>query len=78
MEATEEELKRERRQYEGRRQTRRHAIANLAEEWEKPDFTIEQKQATIAETYTTVIIKPVGRGVPFHLDHIVPIFRESE
>jgi site-specific DNA recombinase len=32
MEEREAELKRERRQYEGRQQTRRHAIVNLAEE----------------------------------------------
>ena len=78
MEASEAELKRERRQYEGRYQSRRRAIANLAEEWDKPDFTMEQKQAAIAETLTAVIIKPVGRGVPFHPDHIVPVFRESD
>jgi site-specific DNA recombinase len=78
MEAREAELKRERRRYEGRQQTRRHAIANLAEEWDKPDFTMEQKQAAIAETLTTVIIKPVGRNVKFQPDHIVPIFRESD
>ncbi len=62
MEAAEAELKRERRQYEGRQQTRRHAIVNLAEEWDKPDFTMEQKQAAIAETLTAVIIKPAGRN----------------
>jgi site-specific DNA recombinase len=78
MEASEAELKRERRQYEGRHQSRRRAIANLAEEWDKPEFTMEQKQAAIAETLTAVIIKPVGRGVPFHPDHIVPVFRESD
>ncbi len=78
MEAREAELKRERRQYEGRQQTRRRAIANLAEEWDKPDFTMEQKQAAIAETLTAVIIKPVGRNVKFHPDHIVPVFRESD
>jgi hypothetical protein len=45
---------------------------NLAEEWDKPDFTMEQKQAAIAETLTAVIIKPAGRGVRFRPDHIVP------
>ena len=78
MEAGEAELRRERRQYEGRQQTRRHAIVNLAEEWDKPDFTMEQKQAAIAETLTAVIIKPTGRNVRFHPDHIVPVFRESD
>ena len=78
MEASEAELKRERRQYEGRYQARRNVIVNLAEEWDKPDFTIEQKQAAIAETLTAVIIKPVGRGFRFHPDHIVPVFRDSD
>ena len=76
-EAREAELKRERRQYEGRQQQRRHAVANLAEEWDKPDFTMEQKQAAMAETLAAVIIKPVGRGIPFHPDHIGPVFREA-
>ena len=78
MEEREAELKRERRRYEGRQQTRRHAIVNLAEEWDKPDFTMEQKQAAIAETLTAVIIKPVGRNRKFRPDHIVPVFRESD
>ena len=78
MEEREAELKRERRQYEGRQQTRRHAIVNLAEEWDKPDFTMEQKQAAIAETLTAVIIKPVGKNRRFHPDHIVPVFREND
>jgi site-specific DNA recombinase len=38
---------------------------------------MEQKQAAIAETLTAVIIKPTGRNVRFHPDHIVPVFRES-
>jgi site-specific DNA recombinase len=38
MEAREAELKRERRQYEGRYQARRNVIVNLAEEWDKPDL----------------------------------------
>ena len=77
MEAVEAELKRERRQYEGRQQARRHAVANLAEEWDKPDFTMEQKQAAIAQTLTAVVIKPSGRGVRFHPDQIMPVFTED-
>lgn len=78
MEAAEAELKREQRQYEGRQQTRRHAVANLAEEWEKPDFTMEQKQAAIGETLAAIIIKPVGKGGRFHPDQIVPVFRQED
>jgi len=75
MEADEAELLREKRRYEGRQQARKHAVANLAEEWDKPDFTMEQKQAAIAQTLEAVIIKPVGRGGRFHPDQIVPVFR---
>jgi DNA invertase Pin-like site-specific DNA recombinase len=78
MEAAEAELRREQRQYEGRQQARRHAVANLAEEWEKLDFTMEQKQAAIAQTLTAVIIKPVGKGGRFHPDQIVPVFRQDD
>ena len=62
MEADEAELLREKRRYEGRQQARKQAVANLAEEWEKPDFTMEQKQAAIAQTLEAVIIKPAGRA----------------
>ena len=78
MEADEAELLREKRRYEARQQARRHAVANLAEEWDKPDFTMEQKQAAIAQTLEAVIIKPAGPGMRFHPDQIVPVFRTSE
>ncbi len=77
MEADEAELLREKRRYEGRQQSRRHAVANLAEEWKKPDFTMEQKQAAIAQTLEAVIIKPSGKGTRFHPDQIVPVFRSE-
>lgn len=77
MEADEADLKREQRQYENRQQSRTRAVANLAEEWEKPDFTMEQKQAAIAQTLTAVIIKPAGKGGRFHHDQIMPVFRED-
>jgi DNA invertase Pin-like site-specific DNA recombinase len=78
MEATEADLKAEKRRYEGQQKVRKNAVANLAEEWEKPDFTMEQKQAAIAETLTAVIIKRVGKGVRFHPDQIVPVFRQDD
>ena len=62
MEAEEAELLREKHRYEGRQQGRKNAVANLAKEWDKPDFTMEQKQAAIAQTLEAVIIKPVGKG----------------
>jgi site-specific DNA recombinase len=78
MEAAEAELLREKRRYEGRQHARKNAVANLAEEWDKPDFTIEQKQAAIAQTLEAVIIKPAGRGGRFHPDQIVPVFRTED
>jgi len=75
MEADEAELLREKRRYEGRQQARKRALANLAEEWNKPDFTMEQKQAAIAQTIEAVIIKPAGKGSRFNPNQIVPIFR---
>ena len=78
MEAAETQLKREKRQYEGQQQARRHAVANLAEEWDKPDFTLEQKQAAIAQTLSAVIIKPAGKAGKFHPDQIIPVFREDD
>lgn len=78
METVEAGLKRERRQYEGRQQARRHAVTNLAAKWDKADFTMEQKQAAIVQTLTAVIIKPSGKGGRFHPDQIVPVFREDD
>lgn len=77
MEAGESVLKRDKRAYEGRQQARRHHIANLAEEWAKPDFTLEQKQAAIAQTLTTIVIGPANGRKRFHPDRIKPIFRDD-
>jgi site-specific DNA recombinase len=76
MEAREAQLKREQHRHEGQRQARRHSVANLAEEWDKPNFTMEQKQAAIAESLTAVIILPAGRGKSFHPNQIRPVFNE--
>ena len=78
MEAKEAELKRDKRQHERRQESRRHAVANLEEEWDKPDFTMEQKQAAIAESLTAVVILPAGKGTRFHPEQIQPIFKESD
>jgi hypothetical protein len=78
MEARESELKNELRKYERRQQTRKHAVTNLAEEWDKPSFTVEQKQAVIAQTLSAIVVKPAGRGVRFKPDQIVPVFREDD
>lgn len=77
MEAAEAELLREKRRYDQRQQTRQHAVTNLAGEWDKPDFTIEQKQTAIAQSLTAIIIKPAGKGRRFHPDQIVPVFNDD-
>lgn len=77
MEATVAELRREQRRHVTRQEAHRSIVANLAEEWDKPTFTMEQKQAAIAHSLTAVVIKPVGRGVRFHPDHITPVFRQD-
>ena len=78
MESDEAKLLRESRAYERRRQNRVHKVANLAEEWGKPSFTIEQKQAAIAESLEAIIIMPVGKGGRFHPDQIVPVFKDRD
>ncbi|WP_410614036.1 recombinase family protein [Amycolatopsis sp. lyj-109] len=78
MESTVANLKREQRKYTARQDARDAAIANLAEEWEKPSFSIELKQAAIAQTLVAVVITPAGKGVRFHPDQIKPIFRGDD
>jgi hypothetical protein len=77
MEAQEAELKREKRAYEAKQKTRERQVTDLAKRWDDPDFTMEQKQAAIAETLTAVIIKPSYKGAPFHPDLIVPVWSEE-
>lgn len=77
MEATEAGLKREERKYLARRESTRAVVANLEDEWDREDFTIEQKQAAIAKTLTAVVILPAGKGSRFGPSQIRPVFREE-
>lgn len=77
MESQEAELKREKRAYEAKQKTREQRVTDLAKRWDAADFTMEQKQAAIAETLTAVIIKPSHKGAPFHPDLIDPVWREE-
>lgn len=77
MEAKVAELRREQARYNAHLDKRRSFVANLAEEWEKSDFTMEQKQAAVAKSLTAVIIHPAGKGIRFHPDQIAPVFRED-
>lgn len=75
MEAQESELKREKRAYETRQESRRTAVTDLARKWDASDFTMEQKRAAIGKTLGAVVIAPAGKGVRFHPDQITPVFR---
>jgi site-specific DNA recombinase len=77
MEADEARLEREEREWERPRQARRQVVANLAAEWDRPDFTLERKQAEIAQTLTAIVLNSGGKGVRFHHSQITPVFREE-
>jgi DNA invertase Pin-like site-specific DNA recombinase len=77
METALANLRREQRKYMSRQDARKNVIANLAEEWKKPSFTMEQKQAAIAQSLTAVVIGPASKGVRFHPDQLTPIFRQE-
>jgi len=77
MEITRANLRREKRKYDSRQDAQKKVIANLAEEWNKPSFTMEQKQAAIARSLTAVVIGPANKGVRFHPDQLTPIFRDE-
>ncbi|WP_236789383.1 recombinase family protein [Amycolatopsis sp. GM8] len=77
METAVANLRREQRNYAARQDARRTFIANLAQEWNNPSFTMEQKQAAVAQSLTAVVIGPASKGVRFHPDQIIPIFRQE-
>lgn len=77
MESQVAELNREKRRYEQRRDSRRSVVTDLRKEWDKPDFTMEMKQAAIAKSLVAVVIEPAGKGARFDPDKIKPIWREA-
>jgi Recombinase zinc beta ribbon domain len=79
FEAKESALRAARRRYEEKRQARVEAATNLDTEWNRPDFTLEQKQAAIAKSLTAVVIHPAPRpGAKFTPDQITPVWRQDE
>lgn len=79
LESEERRLKAEKRKYEARRQARAEAAADLRTEWNRPEFTLEQKQAAIAKSITAVVIHPAPHpGAKFHPDQISVIWREED
>jgi site-specific DNA recombinase len=79
FEAREATLRAAKRRYEAKRQARQDSVANLGAEWNRPEFTLEQKQAAIAQSLTAVIIHRAPRpGAKFTPDQITPVWRHDE
>nr|ASV46832.1 integrase [uncultured bacterium] len=79
FEAKESTLRAAKRRYEEKRQARIEAAADLGTEWNRPGFTLEQRQAAIAKSLTAVIIHPAPHpGAKFTPDQITPVWRQDE
>jgi hypothetical protein len=79
FEAKESTLRAAKRRYEEKRQARQESAANLGTEWNRPEFTLEQKQAAIAQSLTAVIIHPAPHpGAKFTPAQITPVWRHDE
>jgi DNA invertase Pin-like site-specific DNA recombinase len=80
LEAEEAELKAEKRRYDAKRQAREAEIPNLRDEWKKPSFTLEQKQAAIAKSIRAVIVMPTSvSGRKFDPNRTIKVvWRENE
>jgi hypothetical protein len=79
FEAKEATLRTAKRRHEAKRQARQDSAANLGVEWNRPEFTLEQKQAAIAQSLTAVIIYPAPHpGAKFTPDQITPVWRHDE
>ncbi len=78
MESARADLRREQSRYAKRQDARRTTFANLAEEWERPSFTMELRQAAIGKSLSAVVIAPAGKGTRFHPDQLTPIFQQEQ
>ncbi|MBV8540576.1 MAG: recombinase family protein [Pseudonocardiales bacterium] len=79
LEARERTLKTEKRKYEAKRQARVEAATDLTTEWNRSDFTLEQKQAAIAKSITAIVIQPAPRqGVRFSPDQLTIVWRNDD
>ena len=78
LENEERKLKADKRRYEARRQSRIEAAADLRVEWNRPGFTLEQKQAAIARSIAAVVIHSAPRqGAKFHPDQITIVWADE-
>lgn len=78
LETEERKLVNERKRHEAQRQSQRAAVADLRARWSDPSFTLEQRQAAVAESLIAVVINPVGLGSAFFdPSKIEPIWRDE-
>jgi hypothetical protein len=79
LEADERKLRAEKRKYDARREARSVSVQNIEAEWNKPGFTLEQKQAAIAKSITAVIIHPApSHGARFSPDQISIVWKQED
>ena len=79
LEDEERKLVNERDRHEARREAQRTSIADLRAKWDDPTFTLEQRQAAVAESLIAVEIHPtdLGGGPSFDPSKIIPVWREN-
>ncbi|MCD0482130.1 recombinase family protein [Streptacidiphilus sp. ASG 303] len=79
LEKDERTLLTERRRHEAARESRTAAVVDLRQKWADPSFTLEQRQAAVAESLVAVIIQPTGGGrKTFDPSKIEPVWRDHE
>ncbi len=78
LEAEERQLEAEQRRHQTARVQRMEGIADLAEKWKDPSFTLDQRQAAIAQSLKAVVIYPTTPGQrQFDPSLIEPIWNED-
>ncbi|WP_068927700.1 recombinase family protein [Planobispora rosea] len=78
LEAEERQLEAEQRRHQTARVQRTQRVADLAEKWKDPTFTLDQRQAAIAQSLKAVVIHPARPGQKrFDPSLIEPIWNED-
>ena len=79
LEAKERKLRAEKRKYDAKRQARVERATDLTSEWNRPGFTLEQKQSAIAKSITAIVIHPAPRlGARFSPDQLTIVWRTDD
>jgi site-specific DNA recombinase len=76
LEKMERDLRSEKARHAAERRTRRVAMDDLEAKWRDPEFTLDQRQAAIAQSLVAVVIEPARPGERFDPQKIRPIWRE--